>query len=108
MIGNKKMIIVVRVIHGVITFIFLSCIFYIYYSGITNRIGWITYLAIGLIVVEGIVVSLNKGNCPLGPIHHKYGDDKAFFELILPKRTAKMAVPVLGIIAAVGILLVFL
>ncbi len=100
------MVILIRTLHGVITFVFLSCIFYIYYSGITNKVGFLTYIAIGLIILEGAVVSLNGGNCPLGAVHHKYGDDKAFFELFLPIKVAKKAVPFLGIVAAIGVLFV--
>lgn len=100
------MILLVRTLHGIITAFFLTCIGYIYYAGITNQVTLLTYLAIGAIILEGVVVSLNNGNCPLGPLHHRYGDEKAFFELFLSKPAAKRAVPVLGLVAAIGILLV--
>lgn len=101
------MILLVRTVHGLITLIFLSCIFCIYYFGITNNRSPLAYIAVALIVIEGIVVTLNGGNCPLGVVHSKFGDDKAFFELFLPKRQAKMAVPFLGFVAFLGILLLF-
>jgi gamma-glutamyl-gamma-aminobutyrate hydrolase PuuD len=44
----------------------------------------------------------------LGFIHHKVGDEKTFFELLLPRKAAKQAVPVLGIIAGIGIALLLL
>lgn len=105
---RRKMILLVRTVHGLITLIFLSCIFYIYYAAFTNSRSLLAYIAVALIVIEGIVVSLNGGNCPLGVIHSKVGDDKAFFELFLPKRQAKMAVPFLGFVAFLGILFLFL
>jgi hypothetical protein len=105
---NRRMILLIRTLHGLITVTFLSCIFYIYYSVFTGSRSYLLYLAVGLILIEGLVVSLNKGDCPLGPIHHKYGDDKAFFELLLPKRQAKQAVPFLGLVTLIGILLLFI
>jgi hypothetical protein len=102
------MIFLIRLLHGLITIFFLTCIGYIYYSGITGDITAFSYLAIAAIIVEGIVVGLNKGICPLGTIHHKYGDDKTFFELFLPKKAAKLAIPVLGTISLLGSLLILL
>lgn len=93
--------------HGAITFIFLSCIGYIYYSAFVNRTDTLTYIAVGMILFEMAVIVINKGNCPLGVIHNKFGDDKTFFELFLSKPMAKRAVPVLGAVAAIGILLLF-
>jgi len=87
--------------------LFLSCIGYIYYSGFANRIDIFTYIAVGMILFEMVVIVINKGNCPLGVIHSKLGDDKTFFELFLPKTVAKRAVPVLGAVAVLGIVLLF-
>jgi hypothetical protein len=96
-------IVLIRSIHGLITLYFLSCIGLIYYAGITDQASVWAYLAAASLVIEGIIVSLNHGDCPLGSIHHRVGDDKTFFELFLPKSLAKRSVPVLGIIAMIGI-----
>ena len=98
----------IRFIHGLITLFFLICIVYIYYSAIIDEVGGLTWAAIAMVLLEGFVVFFNKGVCPLGTIHKKFGDDKTFFELLLPKFVASKAVPFSGIVAAVGILLVFL
>ncbi len=96
-----------RTIHGLITFYFVTCIVWIYYSAIINRPNMLAYIAAVSLFLEGLVVMLNHGNCPLGPIHHRLGDDKTFFELFLPKRIAKKSIPVLGTISLVGIILLF-
>lgn len=100
------MIYLVRILHGIITAFFLTCIIYIYYAGITNQKTTLAYIAVAFIFIEGLVVSLNKGVCPMGPLHKMFGDQKTFFELFLPKKVAKKAVPFLGIIAAIGVLFV--
>lgn len=96
----------IRIIHGLITAFFLTCIGYIHYSGITNRVTPLTLVAIGAVTLESVVVIINRGDCPMGPLHRKFGDDKAFFELFLPKRAAKLAGPVLGVIFVIGVVLV--
>ena len=102
------MIYLVRAIHGFITLFFLICIAYIYYAAITDKVGLIAYAAVVAVISEGLIVVFNKGICPLGSIHRKFGDDKTFFELFLPKPIAAAAVPFLGSVAAIGILWLFL
>ncbi len=101
------MVYFIRTIHGAITFYFLSCLVWIYYSVISNTPNTLAYVAAASLFLEGLIVSLNHGDCPLGFIHHKYGDQKAFFELFLPKPLAKKAVPFLGVISLLGIGLLF-
>ena len=102
------MVFLVRTIHGFISLFFLICIAYIYYAGVTNRKGLLAYLAIASVLVEGVIVTLNRGDCPLAGIHRRYGDNLAFFELFLPKRAAKLAIPFLGLVSAIGFILVIL
>lgn len=100
------MIHLIRALHGAITLLFLSCLAYVYYAGLTNQVGPLAYIAVALLLLEGLVIVLNRGDCPLGAVHNRFGDEKAFFELFLPQPVAKRAVPFLGVIAAIGILLV--
>jgi hypothetical protein len=102
------MVSLMRTIHGLISFYFVSCIVWIYYSAISNHPNTMAYIAAASLLLEGLVVLLNHGDCPLGAIHHRLGDDKAFFELFLPKLVAKKAVPFLGVIALIGILVLFI
>ena len=102
---DKRMVLLIRSIHGAITLFFLSCIAYIYYAALTDQQTVVGYAAIGLILIEGCVVLLNDGDCPLGTVHKKYGDEKDFFELFMPKRFSKRAIPVLSIVSVVGMLM---
>ena len=54
---------------------------------------------------EGLLVVKNRGDCPLGGLQERLGDPIPLFELVLPPRAAKLAVPVLGAIAGAGIAL---
>jgi hypothetical protein len=102
------MVLALRGVHSLLTLFFVSCLVYVYYAGIARKRTRLLAGASAALLVEGAVVKLNGGDCPLGTIHRRYGDDKAFFELLLPPRIARWAVPFLGGIAGFGFLLVLM
>jgi hypothetical protein len=56
--------------------------------------------------LEGVVVFiLNKGDCPLIHIQRKIGDNTPFFQLFLPEKLAKKAVPFFAKITWFGLAL---
>ena len=102
------MIGLIRSIHTLIALMFICCIVVVYYSGITKAVNVWLYLATGALFIEGIVLTSNRGDCPLAYAHRKYGDDKAFFELFMPKHIAKHMIRVVPAVTAMGyILLLF-
>lgn len=94
-----------RVAHGVITGTFLFAIGYIWWCALTRRRDVWVRVAVSGLVIEGAVVAANHGDCPLGPLQDRLGDPVPLFELLLSPRAAKRAVPVLGAVAATGLLL---
>lgn len=59
-------------------------------------------------LIEGLIVFLNQNNCPLGILHYKYGDDKSFFELFLPKKLAKNIIPLSAVLSIIGLIIFFI
>lgn len=55
--------------------------------------------------MEGLLVLLSHGNCPLGPSLRQLGDDRPFFPLLLPPRAATLALPVLATLTTLGVVL---
>ena len=53
-------------------------------------------------------MTANRGDCPLGPLQQRVDDPVPLFELILPRRAARLAVPVLGVVTAGGLVLLHL
>jgi len=47
----------------------------------------------------------SRGNCPLGPLFRRLGDEKPLFELVLPRRAATLAIPLLTSITSVAAVL---
>jgi hypothetical protein len=98
-------ILVSRVGHGLISLLFLLCIAAVYLGAWRGKADVVTVVALASLCVEGALVALNGGNCPLGPLFRRIGDEKPFFELFLPPRAAKLAVPILAGVSALGAIL---
>jgi hypothetical protein len=102
---NHGMVTLIRTVHAALASFYMYCLGYIYYSGFTDRItGW-TAFSTAVILFEGLVVLINKGNCPLGYLHRKFGDNKSLLELLLPKRLAKQVFPLFAALSAIGLVI---
>jgi hypothetical protein len=53
--------------------------------------------------VEGAALVIGRGNCPVGPLQAEWGDPVPFFELLLPPRAARAAIPALAVVSLLGI-----
>ena len=87
--ANPVMIRVIRSIHTLIALLMIASMAIVYYSAISQTYDILLYLSSGALLIEGIVITINKGDCPFSYLQRKYGDDKAFFELFLPKNIAR-------------------
>ncbi len=97
---------ILRFFHGIFALYFICCIIYLYYAAITANFNFLLILALISLSLEGIAVFiLNKGDCPLIYIQNKLGDNIPFFELFLPKKAAKQAVPFFSILTWLAVIL---
>jgi hypothetical protein len=94
-----------RVVHGLVSVVFLCCIALVYLGAWRGEAGAVTLVALALLLAEGTLVLLARGNCPLGPVFRRLGDDTPLFQLFLPARAAELAVPVLGVVTVLGAIL---
>jgi hypothetical protein len=92
-----------RAAHAVIAVGFLTAIAHVWWCALTGRRSHLLRLSAGSLVAEGAFVAANHGDCPLGPLGDRIGDQVPLFELLPSPRAAKRAVPVLGGIAGAGI-----
>jgi len=91
--------------HAVIAASFLIAIAYVWWCALTGRRGRLLRLAVAALACEGALVAANRGDCPLGGLQERLGDPVPLFELALPPRAARCAVPVLGAVTAAGVAL---
>ena len=91
--------------HTAIAVAELSCLGYIWTCALTGRRDTLLKGAIGILAAEGVGLVIGRGNCPLGPLQQRLGDPVPLFELVLPAKWARRAVPILAGVSAVGIAL---
>jgi hypothetical protein len=92
-----------RVAHASWSVVQLACLAYVWSCVAMRRRDERLWASVAFLVGEGGALVIGRGNCPLGPIQDKWGDPVPFFELILPPRAARAAVPVLAGVSVVGL-----
>jgi hypothetical protein len=68
----------------------------------TGRRGWPTLASVAWLSLEGVALAIGRGDCPAGPFQRRLGDPVPMFELVLPPRAAKAAIPVLLVVTLAG------
>ena len=102
---RNRGVLVSRAVHGLISAFFLTCVGLLWVGAIRGRADALTLAALAALAAEGALVLAAAGNCPLGPLWRRLGDETPFFELLLPPRLAKAVFPVLTAVCAAGVLL---
>jgi hypothetical protein len=92
-----------RIVHAAWSVAGLSSLAYVWMSALTGRRDPVLWSAVGFLLVEGGALIVGRGNCPMGPLQAEWGDPVPFFELVLPPRAAKAAVPALAGASVAGI-----
>jgi len=86
--ANK--LLAIKLIHTIIWAIFVAVIFYVLYTGIMNTVTIYTWIGIGLIIGEGMILLIFKMSCPLTVLARNYSDSqKDNFDIFLPNWLAK-------------------
>ena len=65
------------------------------FCAVTGRRDRFLPASVGFLAIEGMALGVGRGECPLGPFQRELGDPVPFFELVLPPRAAKAAIPIL-------------
>ncbi|MCW2721304.1 MAG: hypothetical protein JWR81_5126 [Pseudonocardia sp.] len=95
-----------RAAHTVIAVAELTSLSYVWWCALTGRRGRLLWVAASALTGEGVALMVGNGDCPLGPLQKRLGDPVPLFELVLPPRAARAAVPVLTGVAGLGLAVV--
>jgi hypothetical protein len=95
-----------RVGHIGIAVVGLGSLVYIWLCALTGRRDQLLGAALATRSAQAVVLVIGRGDCPLGPLQERLGDPDPLFELVLPRRAAKAAIPVLVIVALGGVAIV--
>ena len=75
----------------------------IWRAAITRRRSRRLWAPVTFLLVEGGALVVGRGSCPVGPLQAEWGDSVPFFELVLPPRAAKAAVPILAMVSVAAL-----
>ena len=92
-----------RVVHGSWSVAQLACLGYMWVSVLNRRRSPRLWASVAFLTAEGAALAVGRGNCPVGPMQAEWGDPVPFFELVLPPRAAKAAIPILTFVSLAGI-----
>lgn len=81
---------------------------YLWWCALARRRTTALRLVVGFLLLEGVALIIGRGNCPFGPFQRSLGDPVPMFELVLPPRAAKAAVPILAAGSVAGMVAVLL
>lgn len=83
-------LVLIKLLHTVIWVFYNIVIFYLLYAVLKNKIDVWTWICIGLVCIEGIILAIFKLRCPLSIVAERYSDSKKDnFDIYLPNWLAK-------------------
>jgi hypothetical protein len=103
----SKKLLYIKLLHTIIWVFYVCIIFYILFAGVYNKMDIFLWIAIGLVILEGIILIIFKSKCPLTVLGYKYSDNHEIgFDIFLPRWLAKNNKVLFSTIFVIGILIV--
>jgi len=93
-----------RVVHTGWSIGQLASLAYVWECVLLRRRNDRLWATLSFLLVEGGALVVGRGDCPMGRRQESWGDRVPFFELILPPRAAKAAVPALALVSIAALL----
>lgn len=99
----------IKLIHTAIWAFMVAVIFYVLYCGVFDKVNIVTWLSIGIIILEGLVLLAFKMYCPLTILARKYSNStKDNFDIYLPNWIARYNEQIFTTIFLIGVVTVIL
>lgn len=97
----------IKVVHTVIFWVLSLCVVYALFSGAFDRVTVWTWVAVGLLLVESVVLGISGWICPLTILAEKQGAARgSVADLFLPKWFADRIFPICGTLYVVALILI--
>ena len=99
----------IKLVHTIIFWILSVCTVYAVYSGVADRLTPWTWVAVGLLAVESVVLAAAGWTCPLTILAERKGAERgSVTDLFLPKWAADRIFPVCGTLYGIALLTIVL
>jgi hypothetical protein len=97
----------IKLVHTAIWAVFVTAIGYVIYCGLANDIAQYTWIAAGVVILEGLVLLIFGGRCPLTLIARNYSDsNQENVDIFLPNWLARYNKLIFTSLYVVGLILV--
>jgi hypothetical protein len=97
----------IKIVHTLIFFALSACVLYVLLSGMSGRITPWTWACIVAILVEGLVLAVSGGQCPLTRVAEQLGAaNGSVSDIFLPKWLADRIFPICGSLYLIGCVLI--
>lgn len=105
--NNLQRLRIIKIVHSLVWTFMVAVIFYVLYCGVFDNVNLLTWIAIGIIILEGSVLLAFKMYCPLTVLARKYSDStKDNFDIFLPNWLAKYNKLIFTSIYLLGLIMV--
>jgi uncharacterized membrane protein len=96
----------VKMAHTLIWMVMATVVFFVLWSGITAKTTTYSWLAVLAVVIEGIILVIFGGSCPLTRVARRYSSSrKDNFDIYLPNWLAKYNKGIFTTIFIIGLTL---
>lgn len=97
----------VKLVHTVIFWLLSLCVVYALWSGLADRVTTWTWVAVGLVAVESVVLVAFGWTCPLTILAERLGNGHgSVADIFLPGWLADRIFPVCGTLYAIALLVI--
>lgn len=97
----------VKLIHTLIFWFLSACVLYALFSGMADHITTWTWIAVGLVLLESVVLAASGWTCPLTILTERLGAVRgSVADIFLPKWFADQIFPICGTTYGVALLLI--
>ncbi len=80
----------IKLLHTIIWLFFVVVIAYIIYSGVIDKITIYTWISVGLVLLEGLILLVFRSYCPLTLVARKYSHSRMDnFDIFIPNWLAR-------------------
>ena len=107
MVSLRVTILQIKVAHTAIFWVLSLCVVYALFSGVADRVTIWTWVAVGLLLIESVVLAVSGWICPLTILAERQGAPRgSVADIFLPKWFADRIFPVCGTLYVIALVLI--
>ena len=99
----------IKLVHTLVFWVLSLCVAYALFSGVADRITMWTWVAVGLLFVESVVLAVSGWTCPLTILAERRGAARgSVTDIFLPRWFADRIFPICGMLYGIALLIIVL